>query len=144
MTIPTTLDEAVDFLLSRMSEDDKKAYANGAAAPHFSLGMSLRNEWGLWREDSDLGKWFAANGIHHGDDRSGTIFDALRARLKGESFDIKAQAEWYRRFWEWSEETYRKGSGTVRYVKRADGSLCYPFEEDYPRSFPLDNVPQVS
>lgn len=134
MKTPTTLDEAVDYLISHMSKDDRQAFAHGAPVPHFGVGMSIRNDWGLWFNESALGKWFQSHGIMHGDDRSGTIFDALRARLRGETFDIKAQADWYRRFWEWSEETYQKGSGAVRYVKRADGSLCYPFEDDYPKS----------
>jgi hypothetical protein len=99
MKDPTTLDEAVDYLVAYMSDDDKKAYAAGAPAPHFSLGMSLRNDWGLWFNETPLGKWFEANGIHHGDDRSGVIFDALRARLKGEPFDIKEQADYYRKWW---------------------------------------------
>lgn len=127
---PTTLDEAVDYLLTRMTEADKTAFRNGAPAPHFTLGMSLRNEWSLWG-DSPLSNHFKENGIHHADDMSGAIFDSLRARLKGETYDIKAAAEWYRRFWEWSKEAYTKGG--TRYVKRADGSLCYPFEDDYPK-----------
>lgn len=97
--IPATLDEAVDFLVAHMSDEDKKAYAAGAPAPHFSLGMSMRNEWGLWFNKTSLAKWFRDHGVFHGDDRSGVIFDALRARLKGEPFDIKEQADYYRDWW---------------------------------------------
>jgi hypothetical protein len=129
--VPATLDEAVDFLLSRMSEDDKVAYRGGAPIPHFTLGMTIRNEWSLW-DESPLSKWFKDNGIHHADDMSGTIFDALRARLRGESFDIKAKADWYRRFWEWSASCMENG-GRFDIRQRKDGSLVYPFEEDYPR-----------
>ncbi len=96
---PTTLDEAVEYLLARMTEADKKAFADGAPTPHFGTGMRMRNDWGLWFNETALGKWFEVNGIHHGDDRSGVIFDALRARLRNEPFDIKAQADYYRDWW---------------------------------------------
>ena len=98
-TEPTNLDEAVDYLIAHMTEADQKAYADGAPVPHFTVGVSLRNGWGLWFNKTPLAKWFKANGLFHGDDRSGVIFEALRARLRGEPFDIKERAEWYRNWW---------------------------------------------
>lgn len=131
---PTNLDEAVDYLLSRMTEEDKVAYRDGAPVPHFTLGMSMRNEWGLWFNETPLGKWFQSNDIHHGDDRSGVIFDALRAKLKGEVFDIKAAAEWYKKYWEWSATVGPKGHFVI---DKISGRLIYPFEDDYPKHDPL-------
>lgn len=98
MKDPTTLDEAVDCLIAHMTEADKKAYANGSPAPHFTLGTNMRNDWGLWH-DSPLATFFKSNGIYHADDMSGTIFDCLRARLKSELFDIKERADYYRNWW---------------------------------------------
>lgn len=138
MNEPTTLDEAVDYLIAHMSEADQKAYANGAPVPHFTLGMSMRNEWGLWFTEKPLAKWLHDRGIKHGDDKSGVIFDALRARLKGESFDLVAAADWYRRFWEWSESGGRMSR--LPFYRRKDGSIIYPFEDDYPKTVSHDDV----
>ena len=45
---------------------------------HFSLGMSIRNELGLWSGNDEL---VAACGVSHPDDASGVILRALRDHL---------------------------------------------------------------
>ena len=50
---PRTVEEAVDRLLSSMSEEDKQSLKNTPEKDlimcHFSLGAYIRNEFGLWQ-----------------------------------------------------------------------------------------------
>lgn len=87
--IPKDLPDCVRVLDSMLSPEDK-AYIRekGAAAVHFSLGMWLRNNWGLWG-DSRLQTYFANNGIHHPDDMSGVILDCYVLHLQGENVNYR-------------------------------------------------------
>ena len=101
---PTTLDEAVDRMISQMSKEDVEDFIRqGADCPgahyHHGHGTWLRNNWDLWGNESPLSKWFYANGIWHGDDRSTTIYKALYCRLTNTPFDIKSEAAHYEKFW---------------------------------------------
>jgi hypothetical protein len=112
--IPTTLDEAVDHLLARMTEEDKACFlANSDVAYHHGPGTAMRNGFGLWDESSPLSIWFSDRHLFHADDRSAVIYKALRARLKGETIDIEQEAAHYLRFWQESERAYTTG-GTIK------------------------------
>jgi hypothetical protein len=56
--IPSTITEAVNILLSDLSIEDKHRIKNstedGLINFHFSLGMGIRNDFGLWEKDSKL------------------------------------------------------------------------------------------
>lgn len=112
--VPSTLDEAVDLVLSNMTEADKDAYAMedpecpGAKYHHFG-GMAMRNDWGLWYHETPLAQWFARHGIYMADDRSAVVFKALYCRLTGRSFDIGAEAMFYQQFWR-EHDCYPDGS----------------------------------
>lgn len=104
--IPTTLDEAVDQILAHMTKTDKIAFAaepedHPGSCLHFSTGMALRNEWGLWHGKTPISKWLRAHRIVHGDDQSAVIFKALWCRLQTPPriLDIAAEAEHYAAFW---------------------------------------------
>ena len=104
MKAPETLDEAVDQLLSQMSESDKQAYRredpdHPGSRFHFGGGMAMRNRWSLWDHDTPLSQWFLSHGIFHGDDRSAVIFKALYCRLTDTPFDIAKEAAFYEAFW---------------------------------------------
>ncbi len=49
---------------------------------HFSLGMYIRDKWGLWR-GSDLSAYFNKLGVYHPDDMSGIIMRSYYRYLKG-------------------------------------------------------------
>jgi len=55
---PLTLTEAVDRLMSTMSADDRTALhdtpKDNLIMYHFSLGMYIRNTFGLWQGNDDL------------------------------------------------------------------------------------------
>lgn len=62
---------------------------------HHSLGMFLRNNWGLWKESS-LSKWFNEKGIHHPDDMSGIIFDSFWRHLNNKPIKLEEQIKFYK------------------------------------------------
>jgi hypothetical protein len=49
---------------------------------HFTLGMRLRNAWGLWSNDP-LPTWFVERGVPHPDDMSEVILRSLWRDLHG-------------------------------------------------------------
>ena len=93
MKQPKTVKEAVDVLLEELSKEDLEMIKNKKKDDlgdfHFSLGMYIRNEFGLWGENEDLfydcfgakkGECF----LGHPDMASDKIVDALWERLQGE------------------------------------------------------------
>ncbi len=105
--IPTTLDEAVDQILASMSAAERAAYAKEpedypGIRFHFSGGMAMRNDWGLWHHETPISKWLLSRRIFHGDDASCTIFRALWRRIHGLPLSeewLAAEAAHYEAFW---------------------------------------------
>lgn len=99
--IPDTLDAAIEFLKAQpcnmvakaMTEDDF------CSECHHSVGMRIRNEWGLWR-GSVLAKWFNARGIYHPDDMSGIIIDTFWRTVNDKPIGLEAQIKHCQDFWE--------------------------------------------
>ncbi len=92
--IPVDLPACMAKLDAMLSEKDK-AYIreNDPIHLHFSLGMWIRNEWGLWCDEEGiipLVDYFWAHGIQHPDDMSGTILDCYAWHLRGEEVDYEA------------------------------------------------------
>lgn len=134
-TIPDTLDEALDLIIHSSRKEDLAAFAatpegDYATMLHFGAGMAMRNNWGLWHNETGIAKWFRDNGIFHGDDRSGTIYRALWCRLNNAPFDIKAEAAHYEAFWAKRDSGFHQ----AYYVtKGKDGRI----------SISLDTTPQA-
>jgi hypothetical protein len=96
--LPKSVDEAIDRLLNDLSEDDKE-YLRGVSDPselHFSLGLQIRNVYGLWGDNTELLASCAKASGHeplivdskevyfgfHPDEASAVIIKALLERLK--------------------------------------------------------------
>lgn len=126
MQIPNNLEEALDILESNLDQDSREIVKTGAKGQlHFGAGMEIRNAWGLWYDKTPISKWFIEQGVHHADDKSACLFDALKARLTGKFFDINKEAKYYRRYWEESakrendDKEYNfkiNGEGRVEFV----------------------------
>ncbi|HUB68299.1 MAG TPA: DUF6794 domain-containing protein [Candidatus Methylacidiphilales bacterium] len=87
--IPTDVADAVRVLKTSLTKEDLQEIKEPSpSGEFFIMGTGLRNSWGLW-QDSRLAKWFVAHGVNAPEDMSGVIFDALRADLKGEPFDVE-------------------------------------------------------
>ncbi len=79
--LPRTMDEAVDLLLSVLPEDTKEKIKNSPKGNlgHFGLGMYIRNEFGLWKDNKEL---LDVCGTQHVDDASDVIIQALWEKLR--------------------------------------------------------------
>ncbi len=103
--IPKDLNDAITTLkkdLDRASQQkikDCKTADEFMGLAHFSLGMGLRNSWGLWG-GSRLAKWFNSKGVFHPDDMSGVILEALWSDLTGHAFSFEQKAAEYQAYWE--------------------------------------------
>jgi hypothetical protein len=100
----TPLDDVVNDIVEDMTEKDiveykKESEKHPGSKFHFFGGMAMRNNLGLWRNDSPLTNWFSENGVFHGDDRSATIYKALWCKLNDKPFDIKKEASHYQAYW---------------------------------------------
>lgn len=92
--IPADLPACMAKLDAMLSEKEK-AYIreNDPILLHFSLGMWIRNEWGLWCDDEGvipLVDYFRAHGIQHPDDMSGAILDCYAWHLRGGEVNYEA------------------------------------------------------
>lgn len=74
--IPKNIDKALSALDKMISQEDKiYLKENGAISVHFSLGMWIRNNWGLW-EESDFYKYlYEKTGLMHPDDMSNYVIE---------------------------------------------------------------------
>lgn len=68
-----------------------------------SIGLTMRNRWGLWA-GSELAQWFNALGIGHPDDMSGIILHSYWRRLNGYPIELSKQVSFYRSWWTCSGE----------------------------------------
>lgn len=112
------LDQLLDAIIKEMSASEIEMYKKETGdypgiGFHFSGGMAMRNDLGLWYRETKIAKWFDAHGIFHGDDRSGTIYRALWYKLHNLPFDITKEAERYAKFW-------RETAGIIGYVYDRD------------------------
>lgn len=74
--IPTNLKEAINELNKIISKEDKEyILEHGALSVHHSLGRWIRNNWGLWENDSILKFNMVKLGFIHPDDISNYIIE---------------------------------------------------------------------
>lgn len=66
---------------------------------HFSLGMWIRNNWGLW-SGSRLSKYFNDMEVFHPDDMSSIILDSFHRYLNGQDIKLEEQVEASVKYWE--------------------------------------------
>jgi hypothetical protein len=86
---PRTVDEAVDRLISVLSDENKQVIRDNTEGNlidyHFGLGMYIRNQFGLWAGNKALLESCVAQRGHalvsHPDYASAIIIEALRRRL---------------------------------------------------------------
>jgi len=88
--LPATVDEAVERLMRWLSDEQLDTIARRKGSYHGTepdriytrmLGMAIRNEFGLWADESPLRD---ATGKKHPDDASAVIMRALWRRLRRE------------------------------------------------------------
>jgi hypothetical protein len=88
--VPVDLASAIAELDRMLSAPLKsKIKDDGADAQHRSLGMWIRNNWGLWdakqmQGRDSLRRYFLARGIRHPDSMSSVVLDCYCAYLRGQ------------------------------------------------------------
>ena len=81
---------ALDTLLTAGARDTLRRISSDSLwLYHMSLGMYVRNEFGLWR-GGPLADALRARGLRHPDDMSGVVVDAYRQFLRRERVDVDA------------------------------------------------------
>jgi hypothetical protein len=102
--IPSTIEEAIDYIFRSMSEKDiENAKKSTPGSYHFNIGMYLRNNWNMWDTKSamnqDFQKRFGLFG--HGDDLSGMILEGVWVRIRGEDLNkvLLTEADKYIKHW---------------------------------------------
>ena len=102
---PCNIDEAViafDYVLK--PEDKERTWEwneeKFTANLHHNIGRWIRNNWGLWDENSKLHKWFKSIGIWHADDMSGIILTTYFRKTHNLPIKFEEQIRWYIEYWE--------------------------------------------
>ncbi len=100
--IPRNLEECLSELNrlwdSAFVDKFKRTEESELAKYHFTLGIWLRNNWGLWKGDT-LARWFNSIGIVHPDDMSGIIIQSYWRELNSKPIDLDVQVQYYQDFW---------------------------------------------
>ena len=100
--IPADLDDALRVLQARLSPTEvayiRDSVTESMVSYHMTVGMGLRNGWGLWA-GSRLTKYFNRVGIFHPDDMSGIILTSLWRRVHQQPLRLEEQVAYYKRYW---------------------------------------------
>lgn len=98
--IPTTISEAVDLLFNSLDKKEIDFIKNSSAdSLHFSTGMAIRNNWGLWQKSSLRKDVIEKYYIAHADDISSLILDWVYAKVQGKEFNPLEHCKEYHEHW---------------------------------------------
>lgn len=112
--IPKTINEAIDVAVD-MLQSAEKINPNSVIGDknfninvHHTFGQSLRNNWKLWNQESELHIEFLKRGIFHPDDMSSIIIQTAQYRLQGKENEeqfIDDLIKSFQSYWEDENET---------------------------------------
>lgn len=105
---PKNLVEAMSQLDILLTKEDKKNIFDMTendyiTNSHFSIGIWIRNNWGLWG-GQELAKYFNRLGIYHPDDMSGIILRSYYRHIHNQDYKLEEQIKYYKDFWKKSQE----------------------------------------
>ncbi len=102
--VPKNLTDAVIVLDTMLSPDvkdfvrDSLSEDSFTTRSHRTLGLWIRNNWGLWG-DSRLKAYLNSLGISHPDDMSDIILTSWYRHLVGRKWDVESQVSHYQQYW---------------------------------------------
>lgn len=107
--IPIDLADAISYLECKWSEEDKNEFKNkeeqvAVSELHLGTGMSIRNNWELWKGKNSISRFFKSKGIFHPDDMSSIILTSFHRKLNRSNINLEEQIESYKEYWEAVEE----------------------------------------
>jgi hypothetical protein len=103
--IPSNLSECfrqLDKIMSEAEDADwfKSAEEDEAVIQsHHGLGRWIRNNWGLWSQDTKLFEYFTNLGLHHPDDMSSVILTSYHRHLNDKKLSLDEQIKYYIEYW---------------------------------------------
>lgn len=109
--IPTNLEEAFQWLDEHVSDKEvfiKEDEITAVALCHHGLGRWLRNNWGLWKEDTPLAFYFISHGVKHADDMSGIILRSYWRFKNHQPIRFDEQVQFYKNYWKENGDLFRK------------------------------------
>ncbi|MBN1570409.1 MAG: sel1 repeat family protein [Acidobacteria bacterium] len=117
--VPTNLEECFAALKKELTAEQISAMKAKTESDmieyHFSLGMWMRNQWGLWG-NGPLAKYFEKMGLHHPDDMSGVILTTFWRHLNQKPLNVSAEVAHYQAHW------FKEAKNGCE--SREDGSAC--------------------
>lgn len=107
MKTPSNLQECFKALEDKLSLSEQAWFikTENPLQLHDSFGRWIRNNWGLWDQNSELHKYFKTLGLWHADDMSSVILESFWHHLRNEPLDIDAQIEKYKKYWKENGQT---------------------------------------
>jgi len=98
------INDIVSDIVSNIPDDQKETLCElpedeFAYKFHHGAGTAIRNDLGLWFDETPISKFFQSIDINHGDDRSGILMTCVHRKLKNEAFEIEDQKEKYITHW---------------------------------------------
>ena len=130
--IPSTLAEAhlrLEQILSAedlQKIDDMKSERE-IGALHFSLGMGIRNSWGLWG-GSALADHMRELGFVHADDMSSVIMGTFWCKRHGKPFRLEERAAYFAAYWESVRKEQEEELERVEVAKKRIRSMMMGLE----------------
>lgn len=111
--LPNCLEDAVNALEEMLGPEDIKFIdglydSEGMCVYHSSMGMHIRNEWGLWT-NTITSNYFKSLGFTHADDISEFILESLwnkRHSIKNDEAWITSMVEYYKKYWDEKDKAY--------------------------------------
>ncbi len=103
--IPIDLDDSFNYLNCNLSEVELKSFKEqdekeAISQLHFSTGLYIRNNWGLWSGESELFKFFENLGVTHPDDISGIILTSYHRSINGKNTQFDKMISEAKKYWE--------------------------------------------
>lgn len=104
---PQSLDQALDILARELPAETIAHIKQSSEADmieyHFTLGLAMRNCWGLW-SSGPLYNYFHKLGLFHPDDMSGVILTSLWRRIHEQPLELTEQIKYYKEYWRLSRD----------------------------------------
>lgn len=103
--MPETLEECFEILTKMTGKKNldvfkKTGEDTALAGIHFSGGMWIRNNWGLWGQKGKLYKYFKGLGLFHPDDMSSIILRSFHRHLNKKPLNVEEQVKSYLEYWD--------------------------------------------
>lgn len=100
---PTTVDDCMKAFTEMLTPEEQAQLSmmtkDELGMCHHALGQFIRNNWGLWQEDSPLCMHMKALGFIHADDMSMSLIEEWWARMNKLPSTMEDDVKRYAEFW---------------------------------------------